>query len=71
MLDQQTFNYIINSQKLFSTLYQEKLKMKKLAHNKKMKDIRAEKRLLNPLPHPYKKSYFTSNVFKSKNPDIN
>jgi len=66
MLDQQTFENIIKSQKLFSDLWKKQQQAKRLAHNEKMTIARAEKRLHNPLPHAYRKSYFTRNVFEEK-----
>lgn len=65
-MDQKTFENIINSQSKFADLWRKQQLEKKIAHNLKMTIARAEKRLLNPLPNPYRKSYFTRNVFEQK-----
>lgn len=66
MMDQITFENIIKSQSKFADLWRKQQHEKKIAHNLKMSIARAEKRLLNPLKNPYKKTYFTKNAFEEK-----
>lgn len=65
-MDELLFNKIIKSQTIFADLWIKQQQAKRIAHNQKMTIARAEKRLLNPISNPYRKSYFTRNVFEQK-----
>jgi len=66
-MNEQTFINIINSQPIFAHLYFIQKQERKLAKAKKLREKRQAHRLLNPLVKPYRKNYFTRNVFTYEN----
>jgi hypothetical protein len=70
-MNAEQFINIVNAQNILRKIYLQQKQERKLEKAKQMREKRQAHRLQNPLPHPYKKSYFTKNAFKSKNQYIN
>jgi hypothetical protein len=66
-MNEEQFINIINSQPIFAHLYFIQKQERKLAKAKKLREKRQAHRLLNPLVKPYRKNYFTRNVFTYEN----
>jgi len=66
-MNEEQFINIINSQPILGKLYLKQKQERKLAKARQMKEKRQAHRLLNPLTKPYRKSYFTRNVFMFEN----
>jgi hypothetical protein len=66
-MDIKTFINIVNSQNILGKLYLKQKQEQKLAKAQHMREKRQAHRLLNPLVKPYRKNYFTRNVFTYEN----